>query len=119
MRLFETSELVLVAVFANTLDLIASLRVVLVHVYGYVLPEPILALYATKAAVALKTAVGVALLMLFTLVKWFHALKTPRANKIVRTALYAYITFVLISNVVLAAVLESLSVPPIISQIPH
>jgi uncharacterized membrane protein HdeD (DUF308 family) len=123
MRMLETGELILIATLATMVDLVASLYVVLSRAYVYIPVAPILALYATKVAVATKVlAVGV-LLMMFGAVK-VHALKKhrvdmpPRVEKAVRAALYAYIVFVYAANAVLAYTLASLSVPPIIAQIP-
>ncbi len=123
MRMFETGELVLFAVVVAELDLLVSIYAALSHAYVYISSVPILALYATKAALTAKTIVFCALVMMFGLVKIRALAKRrtdmpPRIEKILRTALYAYIAFVYAALAVLAAALESLPVPPIFSQIP-
>jgi hypothetical protein len=107
MRMFETGELVLFAALVTVLNLMVCLQVALAGAHVYVSSAPILALYATKAAVTVKTSVGVLLLALFVLVK-HRALRTPRVDRIIRTALYAYITFTYVAQVEVLFVLESL-----------
>ena len=118
MRMFETGELVLFAAVVGELDLITSLHVVLAHAYSYISSAPILALYATAGAVAAKVVVVCALLIMFAIIK-LRMWRSPRADKIIRTSLYAYIAFTFATNVILAFALETLSMPPIISQTPQ
>jgi hypothetical protein len=119
--MFETGELVLFATLVSMMDMEASLHVVLAHAYSYISSAPILALYATKAAVTAKCIVGLILLMTFALIK-FHTFKKPlsaRIDRIIRAAMYAYIAFTYATNIVLIFTLESLGVPPIINLIPQ
>ena len=120
-RMFETGELILFAALIAEMDSVSSLHVVLTHAYVYISSAPILALYATKTAVVVKSLVSVVLLFIFTFVKfrmWKKPL-SPRADKIIRAAMYAYIAFTLTTQTILTFTLESLSIPPIISQIPQ
>jgi hypothetical protein len=120
-RWLETSELVLMAMVLAVVDLLASIHValylVLTDAYSYVSSVPILMLFATKAALTAKSAAPAALTVAFWLVK-LGAFKPPRADRAVRTAMYAYMMFVAVANFMLALTLETLGVPPIISQIP-
>ncbi len=115
MRVFETTgELALFAALLTVLDLMLSIYVALSGAHIYMDSAPILALYATEAAVTAKTFASVFLLALFVLVK-HRALRTPRRDKIIRAALYAYLTFVYASFVTLVATLEPPSTLPTIS----
>jgi len=115
-RLFETSELVLLAAVVAMVDYVMSIHVVLAHIGAS--SAPILALYATKTAVMAKSLAAAALLTAYLPVK-LHAQKSPRFDKFARAALWAYITFTYATLIALAFALETLSVPPTISQIPQ
>ena len=116
MRMFETGELVLLAAVVAMVDFITSIHVVLAHVYAS--SAPILALYATKTAVTAKSLAAAALLAAYLPVK-LYARKSPRFDRYARAALWAYITSTYATLIALASTLETLSVPPMISQIPQ
>jgi len=102
-RLFETSELVLLAAVVAMFDYVVSLSVVLAHIGAS--SAPILALYATKTAVTAKSLVAAALLMAYMPVK-LYAQKSPRFDKFARAALWAYIIFTYTMLIALALTLE-------------
>jgi hypothetical protein len=118
MRRVATGELVLIAAVVALMDFYVALHLSLCHVGVGASPAPILALYATKAAVVAKSFLAAALMIAYLPIK-LYTQKSPRFDKLIRTALLGYITFTYATFITLAFTLGPQSTPPTTSQIPQ
>jgi hypothetical protein len=119
MRKVATGELVLIAAVVAMMDFYVALHLSSCHasVVG-ASSAPILALYATKAAVVAKSFLAAALMVAYLPVK-LYTQKSPRFDKLIRAALLGYITFTYATFTTLAFTLGPQSTPPTTSQIPQ